>query len=115
MSTAVKVSHLELIAEARAARDAGIAMAEEADRDGWDRKVISQAISAFAGTGRIFTANDIRPLLPEVRSALIGGQFIAAARRGQIRVCGQDPSTKKNTHGKPVARWIIANRTGDTQ
>lgn len=102
--------HLELIEEARKARAAGMALAQEADRDGWDKKTIDQAIHAFAGTGRPFSANDLRPLLPEVRSALMGARLYAASIRGLIRKCGQETSTKKNTHAKPVARWITANR-----
>lgn len=96
----------ELVDEARRERDAAIAMAEDADRDGWDRKVIDQAIDAFADSRRPFSANDLRDLLPDVRSALIGSRFLAAAKQGRIRKVGLVTSTKRNTHAKPVAQWI---------
>lgn len=105
-----------LIAEARAARDEGMALAQVADeeRGSWDSKVIDQAIRAFAETGRPFSMNDIRPLLPEVRGALIGVRFNHASRRGYVRKVGSTPSLKKNTHAKDIAVWVIANRTGAT-
>lgn len=96
----------DALAKARAARDEGMAQAQDADRDGWDRKVIDQAILAYAKLGAPFSSNTIRPLLPEVRSALIGARFMAASVRGDIRRVGAEPSTKKNTHSKDVALWI---------
>lgn len=98
----------EAIAAARAERDTAMAAAEGADRDGWDKHVIDQAISAFAAQGRPFSSNDLRPLLPEVRAALIGARFMAASVRGQIRRVGFVTSTKRNTHAKPVAMWVRA-------
>lgn len=100
------VSPAEAIAAARAARDAGIAMAEDADRSGWDKALIWQAIEAFAATMRPFSANDIRPLLGDVRPALMGGRFMAAAKAGVIRRVGRVTSRKENTHLKDIARWI---------
>lgn len=99
-------SPAEAIAAARAARDAGIAQAEDADRTGWDKSLIDQAVEAFAEAGEPFSANDIRELIGDVRSALIGARFLAAANAGRIRRIGLVTSTKKNTHAKPVACWI---------
>lgn len=96
----------ELVAEARQERDEKIAMAEDADVTGWDKAVIDQAIEAFATAGEPFSANDLRPLLPEVRSALMGARFLAAVNRGQIRRVGFVTSTKRNTHAKPVGSYI---------
>lgn len=99
------VDHLELIQAARAERDAAIALAVDADRDGWDRKVIDQAIEAFAGTGRPFSANHIRDVLPEVRRPLIGARFFAASVRGLIREVGRVASTQRSTHAHKIALW----------
>ncbi|MFC6342681.1 hypothetical protein ACFP8W_11880, partial [Nocardioides hankookensis] len=90
---------------ARAARDQGIAHAELAGSD-WDKALIDQAIAAFAGTGVPFSANDLRPLLPDVRTSLMGSRFIAAAHHGVIQKLGGTTSTKKNTHFKPVGLWL---------
>lgn len=98
----------EAIAAARAARDEGMAQAEDADQSGWERSLIDQAITAFAATGEPFSANDLRGLLPDVRSALMGARFMAAAKAGQIRRVGFATSTKQNTHSKPVALWVRA-------
>ena len=99
-------SPAELIAAARAARDEGMAQAESADQFGWERSLIDQAIDAFAGTGLPFSANDLRPLLPDVRPSLIGSRFMAASVAGRIRRAGATTSTKKNTHSKDVALWV---------
>lgn len=105
----------EQILEAQKARDEGMSIAQVADeeRGSWDSKVIDQAIEAFAEQGRPFSMNDIRPLLPEVRPSLIGVRFTNASRRGYLRRVGMTPSLKRNTHLKPVALWLIANRTGE--
>lgn len=102
----IPTSVVEAIRAARAARDAGMQNAELADSSGWDRKVIDQAIDAYALTGERFSSNELRELLPEVRSALIGTRFMAASVGGRIRRVGLTPSTKKNTHGKDVAVWL---------
>lgn len=99
---------LRAIRVARQLRDAGMAIAEAADRDGWDRKVIDQAINAFARTGDPFSANDLRDLLPDVRPALIGARFYAASVQGRIVRHRQErvTSTSKSTHHKDVGLWV---------
>lgn len=96
----------QAIDAARAARDEGMAQAEAADTTGWEKSLIDQAIAAFAGTGMPFSANDLRPLLPDVRTSLMGSRFYAASVRGEIRQVGLATSTKKNTHSKGIAQWI---------
>lgn len=109
--TAAVLTPAEAVAEARRERDLVINLAEEADITGWDRRIIDQAIRAFAAQGRPFSANDMRELLPDVRASLIGARFLAAANQSLIRRVGLIPSTKKNTHTKPVAVWIRAQHT----
>lgn len=104
--TMTATSPREAIAAARAERDQGMAHAEDADESGWEKSLIDQGIRAFAETGQPFSANDLRPLLPDVRSSLMGARFMAAAKAGRIRRVGLATSTKKNTHGKDVARWV---------
>lgn len=95
------------IAEARAARDAGIAQAEAADRSGWDTSLIDQAIGWFAQGVHPFSANDLRELLPpDVRQPLIGARFSRWQSDGLILRCGVETSTKPNTHCKTVGRWM---------
>ena len=98
------------IAQCVAARDEGMAQAEEADRSGWNKSLIDQAIDAMARTGERFSANDLRVLLPDdVPGPLFGARFSAAQTAGRIRFVGYTRSTKKNTHGKPVAVWVGHN------
>lgn len=95
------------IAECVAARNEGMAQAEEADRSGWNKALIDQAIAALANTGQRFSSNDLRVLLPEdIPGPLFGARFSAAQTKGRIRFVGYTRSTKKNTHGKPVAVWV---------
>ena len=115
MSTAVAEAPIdlptvrELIAKAIAARDAGIAQAEDNASD-WDKALIDQAIAFFAKTGQPFSANDIRPLLPADINCrgLMGGRFTAAYNRREIQPIGDHPSHKENTHGKRIMIWISA-------
>lgn len=104
----VETSVVEAIAKARAARDEGMARAREADRDGWDTKVIDQAIHALCETGRPWSANDLRELLPDVRQPLIGERINAARNRRQIRKVGSVPSTLESTHAHGIAVWVRA-------
>lgn len=113
----MSIEDLQAIQDARHDRDVAISLAETADRDGWDRKVIDQAIEQFADKDQPFSSNTLRPLLPEVRPALLGARFLAAARSGRIRRVGYEPSTQKTTHGHPVAVWVGVNQlnpSGDT-
>ena len=95
------------ITDCIAARDEGMARAEDADRSGWNKALIDQAIDALANTGERFSSNDLRVLLPDdIPGPLFGARFSAAQTKGRIRFVGYTRSTKKNTHGKPVAVWV---------
>lgn len=103
----VETSIVTAIAEAKAARDAGIAQAESSERAAYDSALLDQALRAFAETGRPFSANDLRNVLPDdIHGPLWGARFTAARCRGDIRPVGDVTSTKKNTHAKPVALWV---------
>lgn len=95
------------IAACIAERDAGMASAEASDLTGWNRKLIDQAIDVLAARGEPFSANQLRVLLPDdVPGPLFGARFQHAANnRKVIRFVGYVPSTKRNTHGKPVGLW----------
>lgn len=98
------------IAEAVNAGREGMALAElgDSERGGWCTQLIDQAIAWFAQTGTRFSANDIRELLPPDFPArgLMGARFQHASRNlNSIEQVTWLPSTKKNTHGKPVAIW----------
>ena len=102
------------ITDCIAARDEGMAQAEESDRTGWNKALIDQAIGHFAATGRPFSANDLRVVLPDdVPGPLFGARFYAASVQGRIRFVGYVRSTKKNTHSKPVARWVGTTTHGE--
>jgi hypothetical protein len=93
--------------EVRAAVKAGwaaykAATEEYGPSDDWDRKVIDQCIRAFVKQGRPFSANDMRPLLPEVRKCLISRRLIVAQNDGLIRYVGVTPSTLKSTKSARV-------------
>lgn len=93
-------------------RDSGIARVEAASDD-QDRAVIDQAIAVFAATGRPFSANQVRPVLPAIRSRrLIGARFLSAAKRGRIVRVGYVASTDPRTHSHPVAVWRGSGPSG---
>lgn len=96
------------VSDCIAARDEGIAQAEDADRSGWNKALIDQTIDAFAQTGQPFSANDVRVLLPDdLPGPLFGARFQhAATNRRVIRFYGWTSSTKKNTHHHPIRVWV---------
>jgi hypothetical protein len=96
------------ISECIAARDEGIAQAEDADRSGWNKALIDQAIDALARTGEPFSANDLRVLLPDdIPGPLFGARFQHASRnRGVIQPLGLTSSSKKSTHAHPIRIWV---------
>lgn len=89
-------------------RDAALELVTE-NGDTQDVAVVDQAISRFAASGARFSANDVRPLLPALRSNnLVGARFNAARMRRQIVKVGEVISTDPGTHGKKVALYIGA-------
>lgn len=111
MSTAtttveIPTSVVDAIRAAEAARDAGMAQAEESDLTGWNRALIDQAIDAFAATGKPFSSNDLRHLI-DVPGALMGARFNHALNnRKVIRLVDFVKSTKENTHAKNVGLYV---------
>lgn len=93
--------------QVRAAVAAGYAAYKQATEthgpaDEWDNRVIRQCIEAFVLQGRPFSANDMRPLLPEVRKCLISRRLIEAQHDGLIRYVGVTPSTLASTKSARV-------------
>lgn len=99
------------IADCIAARNEGMAQAEESDRSGWNKALIDQGIDVLAASGRPFSANDLRVLLPEdLPGPLFGARFQHAVNnREVIRFIGTTTSTKRNTHGKAVNVYVGRN------
>lgn len=93
---------------ASAARDRGVAIVEAASDD-QGRAVLDQAIRLHAQSGRPFSANDFRDLLPAERANLLGARILAAAKRGEIVRVGYEPATHAAGHGRPVAVWLAAS------
>jgi hypothetical protein len=101
-------AQLDLLDFGAALRDEGIRAVTEAS-DAQDIAVVDQLIREFARRRTPFSANDVRPLLPALRSNnLVGARFRCAARRGQIRRIGYVTSTDPGTHSHPVALWTGA-------
>lgn len=89
------------------ARDLVLRQVDE-NADDWAKSVIDRAIREVAARGVPFSANDVRPLLPDVRAALVGARFMAAAKSGVIRKVGYVPSSDRGTHGHHIAQWVRA-------
>ena len=98
------------IAEAETARDEGMATATAAA----DMRLVATVDSVIADaieSGEPFSSNTIRDRMPTVRPGLIGARLKAASMRKEPRLVrvGEEPSTLKSTHAKPVARWVRAS------
>lgn len=98
------------IAEAEAARDQGMDAATNAA----DMRLVlavDKVIAEAIESGEPFSSNTIRDRMPTVRPGLIGARIKAASMRKEpalVKV-GEEPSTLKSTHAKPVARWAVAS------
>lgn len=100
----------QAVREAVAARDAGMNAAEvHAD----PRLVITidAKIAEAIESGEVWSANTIRDSLPVVCSGLVGQRVKAASMRKEPKLekVGEEPSTLKSTHAKPIARWVVAS------
>lgn len=95
---------MDLLAQAQAARDEGIARTTEAADDDEITR-LDKAIARMAGAGEVFSANDIRSELDGVRGPLIGARFRNAATRGLIVPVSYTPSTDPRTHCHPIRTW----------
>lgn len=101
------------LAKGRELRDEGMALASAADQDDWDKRVIDQSIDHLCTLGEVWSANDLRELLPEVRQPLIGERIRAAARKSKknparIKHVGYTPSTLPSTHAHDIKTWRSA-------
>jgi hypothetical protein len=77
----------------------------------WDEAILNQAIDAIGGDGRPFSANDLRAVLPELAQGAAGLFFHSLVRRRtprQVMVVGEEPSTAKSTHGKPIKVYRLS-------
>lgn len=111
-------AQLNLLDLAFELRDEGQQRVTDASDD-QDIAVVDQAIKAVAERGRPFSANDVRPLLPELgRRNLIGARFTSLRKAKVIRrhkLDGQPqyvPSNDPGTHGHPIAVWVSGEITG---
>jgi inactivated superfamily I helicase len=98
------------VREAATARDEGMAIAEYAAR-AEQILAVDRVIAEAIESGEPFSANTIRDRMPTVRSGLIGSRIKAASMRSEPRlVCvGEEMSTLKSTHLKPIKRWQVAS------
>lgn len=95
---------LDLLEQARAARDEGMARTTEASGED-EITTVDTVIMRMARSGAVFSANDVRDELDEVRGPLIGARFNAARMRKLIKPVGYTPSTQPTTHMHPIRTW----------
>lgn len=71
-------------------------------------RVLADAISENFAPGDLVSANNVRPYLPPwVKTHALGPVFACLANRGALTRVGDEPSTKPNTHGKPVNQYRV--------
>lgn len=87
-------------------RDQGIAAAEHA-ADPRLILMIDAKIAEMNASGRPWSANDLRDLLPVVAGPLVGGRVRAAASRRPVEMkrVGYEPSSLPSTHAHPIGVW----------
>lgn len=94
------------LAAARAAKRAGMGLAEAATNAPWAEQC-QAAIRHLAATGRSFRASDLIGLVPEPADHhQWGPQLATAARAGVIRPYGYGPSLRTTTKASACRTWI---------
>lgn len=75
----------------------------------WDKNLIKQAIYLFGETGQPFSMNTFRHLLPEMAWGTAGAVLrgMGCSKPAPIRRIGQEPSTSRPTHGKPIDVYML--------
>jgi hypothetical protein len=91
--------------EGRQARDRAMAETLAKPAADWDRATVDQAIKHLASTGREFTADDLRELLPVVAGSIVGARFLAASKAGLIERVGSRTTRHAAGHARRVSTW----------
>lgn len=86
--------------------DALVASVKDAD---WDKRLIEQAIYIYADTGRPFSMNDFRDLLPAMAWGVAGRVFLSMINRKcpPIREIAKVRSTSLDTHKKEIGLYVL--------
>lgn len=113
MTTTTQSRRAEEYAVAEAARDEGIATAENA-ADPRVMLAIDKAIADANASGKAWSANDIRDQFPVSSQGLVGARVRAAAQRrpAEMTQIGTIRSNLKSTHTKPIAVWKGLDQDG---
>lgn len=75
----------------------------------WDRALVRRAVLAYGREHATLSANDVRPLLPEMGRSLVGVVFRALACSGVLVHTGEYvPSTSPATKGHRIAEYALA-------
>lgn len=87
-------------------RDQGIALTEQA-ADPRLILMVDDKIAELNASGRTWSANDLRDLLPVVAGPLVGARVRAAATRRPVEMeaVGYTPSSLRSTHAHPIRVW----------
>jgi hypothetical protein len=87
-------------------------LAEIVKRSAWDRYVVGQVVLLYGSSHDIFTANEIRDLLPDMGKGYLGAAISGLRSAGIIRrIPGAEvPSTLKSTHGHGLKVWHLTAR-----
>ncbi|MEU7066940.1 hypothetical protein [Streptomyces sp. NPDC046161] len=75
----------------------------------WDAAVLDQVVEALGSTGRPFSMNDIRLIVPEDSCRNAGLYFHGLLGRDPelLRVTGEEKSINDRAHGKPVKTYVL--------
>lgn len=108
--TAYGVTTTYRMRSAAAERDAGMEAAAENAGEFW-RLTFDQRLRYLAATGRDFTTDDLREVVPDpVSPNAVGAMFASAAKSGLIVKVGYRPSERPEGHRRIVAVWRGAGR-----
>lgn len=89
-----------------AERDAGAANALLSAHTSW-RLAAESTLARLAASAREFTAEDVTAVCgePPGHHNAVGGLFIGAAKRKQIKAVGYRPATRREAHGRILRVW----------
>ncbi|MFD7185537.1 hypothetical protein ACFV90_36945 [Streptomyces sp. NPDC059904] len=77
----------------------------------WDRFLVEQAVLHFGETRIDWSCNDIRDLLPELGTGLLGAVINSLRTAGVIEHTDRMvPSTQASTHAHRIAVWRLTSK-----
>lgn len=99
------------VAERLASDNKNLLLDEIVRQDEWSQYLVEQAVLHYGMARPLFSANELRDVLPDLGHGFLGAAINSLRQGGIIAHTGQMvPSTSPATHGHRIAVWTLTER-----